>query len=329
MSSNISVSVVVPVYNVEQYLDRCLQSLVSQTLDSIEIIVVNDGSTDGSADIIRSFQSRYDNIVVIDKVNGGLSSARNAGIDCAKGEFVGFVDADDYVEPDMFRLLYDATRANSADVAICGYYRNDYKNDIQKVPALNIDAPYNRRHDSDYFIFDLSPYAWNKIFSRKMIIDSGIRFPEGRVYEDIPTVFPWMSKANLITVVDTPLYHYGINRDGSIMANSHINCISMIDSLQSINEYFLPNDIGNEGVEKLCALNIRHIYHRLYEFSSFRDRNIKLVFVDTAFELLNTYFPNWRKNFYFNKYNSSIVGRVKKWLMTKYAFWRLYIICRG
>lgn len=327
--SKISVSVIVPVYNVEQYLEKCLDSLVNQTLADIEIIVVNDGSTDKSADIIRSYQSRYSNIVVVEKQNGGLSSARNAGMDCAKGEYIGFVDADDYVEHDMFRLLYDATQANSADVAICGYYRNDIHNNIEKVPALNIDVPYNRRHDSDYYIFDLSPYAWNKIFSRDMIVSSGIRFPEGRVYEDIPTVFPWLSKANLITVVDTPLYHYAINRNGSIMANSHINCISMIDSLQSINEYFLPNDIGVVGEQKLCALNIRHIYRRLYEFRSFKDKNIKLVFVDTAFELLNTYYPNWRSNSYFDKYNSSLAGRIKKWLMTKQAFWRFYIKCRG
>lgn len=329
MSSKYSVSVVVPVYNVEQYLDRCLDSLVNQALQNIEIIVVNDGSTDGSAEIIKKYDSRYDNIVVINQENGGLSSARNAGIDVARGDYIGFVDADDYVEKDMFRLLYDATQANSADVAICGYYRNDLKNNVQKIPALNIDAPYNRRHDSDYFIFDLSPYAWNKIFNREMVISSGIRFPEGRVYEDIPTVFPWMSKANLITVVDTPLYHYGVNRDGSIMANSHINCVSMIDSLQSINEYFLPNDIGDEGKQKLCALNIRHILRRLYEFNSFKDRKIKLIFVDTAFELLDTYFPNWRENQYFDRYGSSLAGRVKRWLMTKHAFWRLYILCRG
>ena len=114
------VSVLIPVYNVEKYLSRCLDSLINQTLTDIEIICVNDGSTDGSLKILKQYQEKDNRIVIVDKKNGGLPSARNAGLDRARGQYVGFVDSDDYVEPSMFETLYKTAKKKNSEVVICG-----------------------------------------------------------------------------------------------------------------------------------------------------------------------------------------------------------------
>ena len=115
------VSVIVPVYNVEEYLERCLDSLVNQTLKDIEIIIVNDGSTDGSKEIIQKYLNKYKNIVYLEKENGGLSSARNYGIPYAKGEYIGFVDSDDYVELTMYEKMYNKAIEEKSDMVECDF----------------------------------------------------------------------------------------------------------------------------------------------------------------------------------------------------------------
>ena len=127
------VSVIVPVYNVEEYLERCLDSLVNQTLKDIEIIIVNDGSTDGSKEIIQKYLNKYKNIVYLEKENGGLSSARNYGIPYAKGEYIGFVDSDDYVEITMYENMYNKAIEEKSDMVECDFiweYPNKKREDI-------------------------------------------------------------------------------------------------------------------------------------------------------------------------------------------------------
>lgn len=118
----IKVSIIVPIYNVEKYLKRCLDSLVNQTLNDIEIICINDGSTDGSLEILNEYGRRDDRIVIINQENSGLSATRNKGIDIAKGQFIGFVDSDDWVSKDYFEKLYNSAIQNEAEIAVGGDY---------------------------------------------------------------------------------------------------------------------------------------------------------------------------------------------------------------
>lgn len=122
---NIKISIVVPIYNTSFFLNKCIESIVNQSYSKLEIILVNDGSTDNSLSICDSYASQDDRIIVISKENGGLSSARNAGLDVATGDFIGFVDSDDFVASDMYEQLLDAILASNADVAECGYYLHD------------------------------------------------------------------------------------------------------------------------------------------------------------------------------------------------------------
>ena len=171
------VSVIVPVYNVENYLERCLESLVRQTLEDIEIIVVNDSSPDESHVIIERYQARYPNkIKSLIKPNGGLSDARNYGMKHMRGDYFGFVDGDDYVDETMFEKLYDAAMKADAEVTTCDFYWA-YPDQLKR----QIDGPY---HHSKEMLVEMMPTVWNKLYKRSWFETLGIEFPVGLRYED-------------------------------------------------------------------------------------------------------------------------------------------------
>lgn len=167
MNNNIiKLSIVAAVYNLEQYLPRCLDSLVNQTLQEIEILCVDDGSTDSAPTIIEEYGKKYpDKIKVFHKDNGGEFTTRNYGLERASGEYVTFVDTDDYVEPDWAEKLYKAAKENNADIAVCAFERIDLK--TNKVIATNMtnfgNTVRNLDYDDDYILF-INPAPWNKIY---------------------------------------------------------------------------------------------------------------------------------------------------------------------
>ena len=162
------VSVIVPVYKVEKYLNKCLESLVNQTLQDIEIIVVNDGSPDNSQSIIDNFKQNYpEKIISIIKENGGQGSARNVGLEKSSGQYIGYVDSDDYIELDMYEKLYNKAITNDFDVVICDNFVVNEKNE-KKYPECN----YKNEHSTLENAFLGKIAVWNKIYKRKILIDS-------------------------------------------------------------------------------------------------------------------------------------------------------------
>ena len=214
------VSVIVPVYNVEQYLEQCLDSLNAQTLPEMEFILIDDGSTDRSGELAEQFAAAHPRFRVIHQENKGYAGARNAAIPLAKGKYIGFVDSDDYVEPEMFQKLYEAAEQENADISGCSfsYY---YQNDDQIVPYRNfMFSRVLKKNQGKFFggaetsIFD-NAVTWNRIYSRKMIETYGIRFAENmKMAEDVP--FFWCSylTANKITLSEECLYYYRNQRAG-------------------------------------------------------------------------------------------------------------------
>lgn len=208
-----AVSIIVPVYKVEPYLRKCIDSICNQTLREIEIILVDDGSPDNCGKICDAYAAQDDRIRVIHKENGGLSSARNAGMAIAKADIFGFVDSDDWIEPDMFALLYHNLLKENADISVCGRYV--HKNKKIKIQG---NAAYSVHSSSEAIrnIFQLpgaGVAVWNKLYRRHLFSD--IRFPEGRIYEDIFIMPRLMDLANRIVFDMQPKYHYLI-RSGSI-----------------------------------------------------------------------------------------------------------------
>ena len=210
------ISVIVPVYNVEQYLPKCVDSILAQTYQNLEIILVEDGTKDRSGEICDAYAEKDPRIKVIHKENGGLSSARNAGMDVARGEYFGFVDSDDWIEPETYESLMELARKYDADLVCGGRYDVDAATGErtiglcpQKEECISSMEMLGR-----VFIWDnCDSAAWDKLYRRHLF--DGIRYPLGMVSEDIAIFYKLMEKVNRVALCNKPLYNY-FHRENSI-----------------------------------------------------------------------------------------------------------------
>ncbi len=221
--NNELISVVVPVYNVENYVGKCLESIINQTYNNIEIIVVNDGSTDNSLQKVNEYGIKDKRVKIISKKNGGLSSARNAGIDIAKGKYIMFIDSDDFIELTMIETLYNNIKKYSKKISVCNryyYYENGEKK--LRFPNKNeiISMDLNESYENllSFKNFDMS--AWAKLYDIKLFED--IRFPEGKLCEDYYIMYKLFDKTNGIVYDSRPLLYYLQQRKGSITKKSKL-----------------------------------------------------------------------------------------------------------
>lgn len=207
----VKVSVIIPVYNVQEYLGFCLDSVCSQTLKDIEIICIDDGSTDKSGKILAEYAAKDPRFIIIKQENKGQSAARNAGIKKAKGEYLSFVDSDDWINDIFLEKLYTAAVNENVDVCGCGFKR--VKSGREKV-SLKFDSLKKATTLHEKFcLFDMPRhnYVWNKIYRRDMIIQHQLWFAEGRYYEDMPWSSDVMEKSQLAIAVPDAWYFYRYN----------------------------------------------------------------------------------------------------------------------
>ena len=212
------ISVIVPVYNMEQYLERCVNSIINQTYRNLEIILVDDGSTDSSPQMCDRYAEADARIKVVHKSNGGLSDARNAGLKVAGGAYIGYVDSDDWIEPQMYQRMYNACIENGAQVAICRYasiYRDrQEKGGSGRITVFDRDGVLKAYlSDCDEYIIYNS--VWSKLFAREVVL--GEEFPVGKNSEDIMYTTKAFCKLNKAVYLDECLYDYVLDREGSIM----------------------------------------------------------------------------------------------------------------
>ncbi len=202
------VSIIVPVYNVEAYLTRCINSLIKQTYKSIEIILVDDGSTDQSAQICDAVASSDDRIVVVHKNNGGLASARNCGLKISKGEYVTFVDSDDWIELDTIESMMFVCEKKLSDMVICGRYKEYDNKKTQTFNVLDSEVTWDCQESlKRLLLWDaIDSSVCDKLFRKSLF--NNIVFPEGRLHEDIPVTYQLIIRANTITHIAQPKYHY-------------------------------------------------------------------------------------------------------------------------
>lgn len=241
------ISIIVPIYNVERYIERCVNSILSQSFSNIEIILVDDGSPDNSGKICDSYASKDSRIVVIHKKNGGLSSARNAGIDIAKGEYLMFVDSDDYVEPDFCEKAYHLVTNNNVLCASFGYYEhwNDrtdkfHTSKAKLIPAKDAIKSLIIKDDVIY------NFAWNKIYHNSLF--NCIRYPDGRYYEDQGTTYKLFDAAKKIYVDPSMLYHY----------NRRQESITQAVGIGQTKDPIILNDIFDLWVERLIFVENKY-----------------------------------------------------------------------
>lgn len=214
------ISVIVPVYKVEAYLDRCVQSIVDQTYRNLEIILVDDGSPDNCGAMCDGWAERDSRIRVIHQENGGLSDARNAGMAVASGEYMGFVDSDDYISPDMYRLLYERMAADGSDIAACGVEMVFADGSPARPLTRDGNCILNRDAAVETVIREswLKQPVWYKLYRSHLIRD--IPFPVGKYHEDVFWTWQAIARADQVSVFDTLCYYY-VQRSGSIMAESY------------------------------------------------------------------------------------------------------------
>ena len=209
------ISVIIPIYKVEKYLNRCLESVVNQTYKKLEIILVDDGSPDGCPQICDEYAQKDSRIIVIHKENGGQSTARNAGLDICKGEYIAFVDSDDYVSEKYIESLYNSLTENGTDIAICGTQEVDEKGNFKKNKTykLHKEIKYNQEECLDWLYFKedgtiLVP--WNKLY--KKFIWKDLRFPVGLLFEDSYIIIDILNIINGISIEKENLYYYRIRK---------------------------------------------------------------------------------------------------------------------
>lgn len=214
------ISIIVPVYNVEKYLKNCIDSILNQTFKDFELILVNDGSTDKSLDICKYYESIDSRIRIINKQNGGLSSARNAGLDVFIGKYVGFIDSDDYIHPQMYEILYNQMTKNNADIGICDFEKvYDFNKEfLDNKFILNNEIESMNNEDALLKLLGEKAVKYiimcNKLYKKEIFQNE--RFKEGIIHEDEHIIHRLLYKAKNIIYIEKKLYFY-LQREGSIM----------------------------------------------------------------------------------------------------------------
>lgn len=276
MTTEPEITVIMPVYNVEEYISKSIESVLAQTYSDFELIVVNDGSTDASRDIIEGFMLSDDRIKLIDKLNGGLSSARNAGLDAMSGKYVTFIDSDDYIDSDYLQTLHELIVRDKVDIAVCDYkcVYGDVPDFSSKKTGKTLIYPA-KKHVRDMFGPRMvGAYAWGKLFKAEQF--SGIRFPEGRLYEDIFTIPYVMYPAAQIAYICTSLYYYR-KRKGSILSTYNPQRKDEIYAIGAIVDFAVSK--GDRLLAWYARINeirsyieIRHRFKKKeFDFSSVRN----------------------------------------------------------
>lgn len=219
------VSIILPIYNVEKYLDRCMESLLNQTLEDIEIIMVDDGSPDNCPQMCDEYAKKDNRVKVVHKKNAGLGFARNSGLDVAKGEYIAFVDSDDYVGLNMYKTLYDRAEADKCDAVFCGFRTEVKQNKWVYSDEVDADKLW-RGKDVQLFMLDMiasgagvkaerlyQMSVWHSIYKRSIIEDYHLRFVSERevASEDIPFQVDYLSKANIVAYIKETFYSYCLN----------------------------------------------------------------------------------------------------------------------
>lgn len=281
------VSIIIPIYNVEKYLSKCLDSVLNQTFNSIEIILVNDGSTDNSESIINKYKKEYPHLVVLNKNNGGLSSARNAGLKYATGEYVLFIDSDDYINKQMVEILYNKAKRDNVDVVISKYTLNYESNNRLEIFKVNYDERLiinNEKALEMFMLGEVTGHACNKLIKRELLEKNNISFPEGMLYEDAPTTFQILLSSEKISFVNESFYFY-VQREGSI---------TKAIKLKTVEDQIKILDIVSEYLKSSNCVSINSVYdvftiNQLFYNSSLLS---KVKYIEEP-ELLKTYQHNF------------------------------------
>ena len=316
----IDVSVIVPIYNVKKYIKKCLDSLVIQNFSNMEIILVNDGSTDNSLEIISEYKEKYPDLIKIyNKDNGGAASARNFGIKKALGNYIIFVDSDDWVSSNLVSKLYNKAKNTSSDIVVCGAY--SVTDNIEN----EIDTFHNYSNNmSKNYMLNCSGPCW-QIIKKNLIVDNNLYFLEHHFYEDIAIIPSLCLFAKKIEYLPMNLYYYLI-RSGSTMNQQKYSksLEDIFDSMENLSNIFVSKNCYQEYYNEIEYLYIEHLLHaaslRFFKFKEYGQ-------LEKIVNIMNEKFSNWNKNIYYKKKSFKYKVVCKLFYLKKYKI--LEFILKG
>ncbi len=300
-------SVIIPCYNVQEYLSKCIDSVIDNELNDIEIILVNDGSKDDTLKIIKEYKKKYKDIIkVVDQENQGLSMARNAGIEVSTGEYITFLDSDDYVDSKMYSSMLEKAYENNFDLVVCGVKMLYPDHELNVSSGVVKDC--NSKEEVKDVMYNFYPAACNKIYKREVIGD--LRFKKGVWFEDVEFMYRLLPHVKSIGIVNEYYYYY-LQREGSITYVYNSKLYDFLYNLDGVVEYYKENDFYDEYKEELEYTYVRYLYATFIKrLAKMKDKNEFNRGVDTVVEAVNNKFPEYKKNKY--------LGYSKKGLYLKY-----------
>ena len=306
------VSVIIPFNNVENYIEECLNSVLCQTLDDMEIILINDASTDRTLEIVKGYLQKDSRIKLINiNERKGQGFARNRGIEIAKGEYIGFVDSDDFIEPDMYECLYNSAKSNDTDISMCQVREYDDINEnyiTSDYYSLSCLSAFQNEvfsaEDTKNYILDINVALWNKIYKREYLNNIGEKFPEGFIYEDLPFFFGTYLSAKRIHVVWKNLYSYRINRKNSTMQQFNNKILDRLPMVSLTYEKLKKVPYLSDLKQKIQAWIINDLFHR---YSLLKENYHKEFFflmkkVFQSLEIENPEDDYWKRVYHFQGY---------------------------
>ncbi len=310
-------SVIVPMYNVSAYVRECLDSLVCQTLQDMEVIMVDDGCTDDTPSIAQEYANYNMNFHLIHKKNGGLSDARNYGMKFAKGEYIGFLDSDDFVEPTLYeKMIKKAEEGNEIVVTDIEYYYAFHPEKCYVMKGLS-----TWETDSIQKKALLSPmFAWNKIYKASLFKENELLYPVGTWYEDIPVTTILFAKASHIGYLEECLMHYRQREDSIMSSVGSIRIKEIFNVMDLVRTTFEKHHLYEAYHDELEYLHIEHL--RLYGMFRFiRSPYWNECYTESK-KVMRKYFPHWKKNKYIN--NLSKKNRIFLKCYNKLTAWAFH-----
>jgi len=307
----VKVSVIVPVYNAEKHIENTIQSLLNQTLSDIEFIFVNDGSSDNSLSILNKHKGENpEKIIVIDQENKGPSGARNSGISAAKGEYIGFLDSDDFILNDMYENLYTKAVTEKFDVVECNFWYTDGNKNWHGV--VDMDGDITSPLDKKKYMVRMFPVLWNKIYKREKI--TNIFFKEGVFAEDVEYLYRVLPVISTVGYVNKQEYYY-YQRDNSESRNFDKRIYDYIANFNGLVKYYKDNNYYDYYRNELEFCYVRYLYATFIIRAVGFDKNEYQKALDLAIKNVHNNFPKYKKNKYFYRsFKGIYLVLFNKWL---------------
>lgn len=320
------VTIVLPYYNVGAYIRQCLDSLQKQTFLDFEVYCVNDGSLDESDEVVLDFvkhDSRFKRFV---KLNGGLSDARNYGLQNVFSEYVMFLDSDDFFEPQLLEVLVDKMDTHQCDLVVYNY-RQVYMAENRSESIREHFEPnilYNPKIDKSLFAY-MSNAAWNKIYRTELFKKYDLKYPVGYRYEDLGTTFRYLLRSERVMFVDRILANYRIDRPNNISSASDIKIMHILDMLRLNHEYFKVEGYFDGYYEELKYLSVINGVNMLRKLGTMFDFKFGFRFICAYFDFIRNWFPDYPKSSYSIEHIANAPIYLYKWRLMIYVSIKMFI----